>query len=127
MQEDGHLCALTACMIYGLPSSRAEAKQETPPYWPFYDHMVVGYGIVTKGRRIVVSVPLQQRALEQLHINHMDIEKVRLLPRKFTYWLNINADIENTINSCTTCLYSQATQLKDKLIPYNVPGKLWEL
>ena len=27
----------------------------------------------------------------------MDIEKVRLLGCELTYWININADIENTI------------------------------
>ena len=85
MQEDDHLNALKAYIINGWSSTRAEIKEETQPYWPFHDDMVVVDSIVMKGRRTVVPVPLQQEALEQLHINDRGIEKMRLVARESVY------------------------------------------
>ena len=52
--------------------------------------MVVIDGIVRKDRRIIVPASLQQRALTQLFVNYMGIEKIGLLVTEFIYWLNIN-------------------------------------
>ena len=52
-----------------------------------------------KGRHILVPEVLQQWALQQLHINHMDIEKTKLLTCKSIYWIGMNADIENHIQT----------------------------
>ena len=35
--------------------------------------------------------------LQQLHSNHMDIEKMSFLACASVYWMNINTDIENTV------------------------------
>ena len=42
--------------------------------------------------------------LEQLHTNHMGIEKMHLLIRESAYWVNMNANIEQTVKQCSTCL-----------------------
>ena len=81
---------------------------------------------VMKGRRNVVPKSLQQGALEQLHINHMDIEKARLLARETIFSINVNADFGNAIKHCSTCLAFHATQLKDKPISHDIPCKPWE-
>ena len=60
---------------------------------------MVIYGIVMKGRSIIIPMSLQERALEQLHVNHMDIEKTRFLACQSIYGNNISADIENAINT----------------------------
>ena len=43
------------------------------------------------------------------------------------YWINMNADMENTMKQCTTCLEYQQTQPNEKTIPYEVPCKPWEV
>ena len=35
--------------------------------------------------------------------------------------------IENAVRNGSKCLKFQHTKLKDKLIPYEVPGKTWEV
>ena len=59
-------------------------------------------------------------------MNHMGIEKTRLLTQKSTYWINMNADREHTVKNCPTCLDFQETQPKDKTILHEKPGKPWE-
>ena len=39
----------------------------------------------------------------------------------------MNADMENHIKDCSTCLNFQQMQLKEKLICHNIPGKPWEV
>ena len=56
----------------------------------------------------------------------MGIEKVRLFARESVYWVNMNADTENTINQSGTCLeYQQTNHMRKQ--SQNVPCKAWEL
>ena len=70
---------------------------------------------------------LKTQALDQLHINHMAIEKTKLLAHESIYWVNINDDIENFIKHCTTCLTFQQTQPKDKMIHHDIPVRPWDM
>ena len=58
--------------------------------------------------------------LRQLHSNHIQIEKTRLLASKSVYWVNMNADIENTVKQSYTWLEYQNMQLQEKTIPYEL-------
>ena len=68
-------------------------------------------GIILKGRRIIIPVYWQKRALDQLHVEHMSIQKTRLLVYEYICWININADIENAIKTAMYVLiFSQHSQ-----------------
>ena len=56
--------------------------------------MVVMDGIILKGRQIIILKELQKQVMDQLHTNHMGIEKTRLLAYESIYWIGINTDIE---------------------------------
>ena len=60
-----------------------------------------------KGRCIIIPEVLKQQVLDQLHLNHMGIEKTKLLMSKLVYWVDINTDIEKHIKNCNTCLEFQ--------------------
>ena len=61
--------------------------------------MAVIDGIIMKGRHVIILDILKTHALDQLHINHMGIEKAKLLAYESIYWANINDDIENFIKN----------------------------
>ena len=86
--------------------------------------MVVIDGIILKGRCIIIPEILKTQVLDQLHINHMGIEKTKLLIHESIYRAHINDDIENFIKDCTTCLTFQQTQPKDKMICLKSPELL---
>ena len=50
---------------------------------------------------------LQNQIVQQLHSNHMGIEKKRLPVRKSVYWPNMNTDIERTVKQYATFLEYQ--------------------
>ena len=76
-------------------------------YWPFRDYMTVIVGIIIKGRHVIIPELLKAQVPDQIHINHIRIEKEKLLACESLYWVNINDDIKNFIKSCTTCLTFQ--------------------
>ena len=47
-------------------------------------------GIAMKGKRIIILSLLQKQILQQLHSNHMGIEKMRFLAHESVYLININ-------------------------------------
>ena len=72
-------------------------KNELQPYWSSRDNIAITDGITMKGRIIVVPASLENKALNHLQLNQMGIEKKRLLACESFYWVNINANIEETV------------------------------
>ena len=107
--QDDHLQYLKGFIIEGWPSTKDELHADLKPYWSFRDELAVIDGIILKGRHKVIPNSLRQQILEQLHTNHVGIEKTKLLAHESVYWSSINADIENYIINCATCLEFQQT------------------
>ena len=75
--------------------------------------MAVIDGIVLKGKHVIIPEILKTQALYQLHINHMGIEKTKLLAHESIYWVNLNDDIGNFIKIVLHVLhYSRHNQRK---------------
>ena len=79
-----------------------------------------------KGRNIIIPEILKMQAQDQLHINHMGIEKTKFLACESIYWANINDDIENLMKNCTTCLTFKHTQPKEK-IHHDIQVRPWDV
>ena len=124
--QDSHIQKLKHFIITGLPDSKDEVSEKLKPYWSYRDELAVINGMVLKGRHIIIPNILKQQVLDQLHINHIGIEKVKLLAHECIYWHSINTDIEKYIKQCTTCLEFQQTQPKEKIIHHEVPLRPWE-
>ena len=55
---------------------KKQLPQDIRMYWTFRDDMAVINGVVIKGKSIVIPKASQQQVLKQVHINHLDIEKL---------------------------------------------------
>ena len=95
--QDDHLQCLKSFIITGWPSPKDELHTELKPYWSYKDVLAVIDRVMLKGRCIVIPTCLNQQVLEQLHTNHMGIEKAKLLACDSVYWSNINVDIEKNM------------------------------
>ena len=83
-------------------------------YWLFQDYTAVIDRAILKGRHIVIPRVLQKQTLQQLHINHMGIEKTKLLVCKSIYWIGMTVDIENHIKIVLHVLtFSKYSQKKN--------------
>ena len=57
----------------------------------------------------------------------MGIEKMGLLANESVYLINMSKNIENTVKQCVIYMGYQQTQPCEKIIPYKMPHKPWEM
>ena len=124
--QDVHLQQLNTFIIAGWPYTKDELYTNIRPYWLYRDELAVIYGVILKGRCIIIPNSLKQQVLAQLHTNHMGIEK-KLLAHESVFWHNINANIEAYIKVCATCLEFQQTQPKEKITHHDILLRPWEV
>ena len=118
---DNHLQQLKDIIITGWLDSRDELHADLQPYWSYRDELAVIDGIILKGKSIIMPNILREQVLNQLHTNHMGIEKIKFLARECVYWPSINADIEKYIKQCPMCLKFQQTQPKERILYHDIP------
>ena len=73
---------------------KTEVQKESQPYLSFRDEIELIDGIAIKERRIAIPVSLQDKTINQLHINDMDMEKTRMLVQELIHWMNMNVNME---------------------------------
>ena len=124
--QDNHLQKLKN-IIAVWPDSKDEIITELKLYCSYRDELAVIDVIILKGRCIIIPNSLRQQVLNQLHTNHMGIDRMKLIAYKCVYWCSINADIEKYTNQCATCLEFQQMEPKEKIIHHDIPLRPWEV
>ena len=79
MVQDEHLQCLKNIIIAGWPSTKDQLLLDIRPYQSYRDNLGVINSVVMKARCIIIPQELRQQVLDQLHLNHMDIEKKNYL------------------------------------------------
>lgn len=64
-------------------------------------------GTLVRNQRIVVPQALRNRVLQELHVGHFGIVRMKALARGHCWWPNINSEIENLAKNCASCLTYQ--------------------
>ena len=81
------------------PENKDQIPKGLKMYWTFWDDIALIDGAILKNRCEVIPELLNNQALEQLHANHMWIEKTKPMAHESICWTNINDDIEKHIKS----------------------------
>ena len=58
---------------------------------------------LVKRHQIVIPCALRERILQQVHIGHFGIVKMKNLAQGYCWWPNMNKDIENLFKNCYEC------------------------
>jgi len=123
--NDATLSALREIIMHGWPEKRSDCPAFLHAYWNYRDELTVANGLILKGTRIVIPKPLQPDVLQQLHYAHQGAEKCKLRAKGSVFWANINRDIEELVKSCPPCQRHQKLNVKEPLLPHDVPQKPW--
>ncbi|XP_045537307.1 uncharacterized protein K02A2.6-like [Papilio machaon] len=83
-------------------------------------------GCILRGARVLIPRTLQERVLNELHLGHPGIVKMKLLARSFVYWKGIDNDIEKKVKSCRTCRLQQNEPEKAPLHHWERPDGPWQ-
>ena len=71
--------------------------------------------------RMIVPKPLHEDIKHLLDVGHLGIVKIQERACDILYWPGINADLENTVNTCDTCQEYQNQQKDESLIAHDIP------
>ena len=110
---------------YAQSSHKAECPPHLHACWNYRDELTVADGIILKGTRILVPKSLHADVLQQLHYAHQGTEKCKLRAKGSVFWAKINQDIEEMVKCCAPCQHNQSMNVKEPLMPHNIPQKLW--
>ena len=91
--------------------------QDMRTYWTFQDDMAVIDGVMLKGLCIEILQLLQRQTLWKLHVNHLGINKTKLLACESIYWPGMNNHIENDKKvAIHVLIFSECSQRKSNLL-----------
>lgn len=75
--------------------------------------------------RLVVPEAIKLNVLNQLHITHPGIRRMKQLARRYFYWPSYSNEIENFVKSCNACTQKAAMPIKTMLEPWPNTGEVW--
>ena len=123
--KDPTLNVLKSFISHGWPDKRSDCPSHLHGYWNYREELTVANGLILKGTRIVIPKKVQPEVLKQLHYAHQGGEKCKLRAKGSVFWAGINADIENMVKDCNPCQHNQRMNVKEPLIPHDVPPRAW--
>ncbi|XP_026491802.2 uncharacterized protein K02A2.6-like [Vanessa tameamea] len=82
-------------------------------------------GCIVWGYRVVISSTLKNILLKELHSSHMGIVEMKAMARSVMWWPGIDADIESTCRSCSTCSEVSTAPSRAALQPWPYTSEPW--
>ena len=78
------------------------------------------------GIRVVVPQKLRQQVLDELHLGHPGVVRMKSLARSHVWWPDLDKDVESRAKSCVACQSIKNATTKALLHPWAWPTSPWE-
>lgn len=145
--KEDDFCQLQLNPITDTPVTHAKIAKETakdpilrdvyqrltqgiPLKTPGFEHRDIEFsieeGCILRGSRIVIPKILQQSILEELHLGHLGIVKMKALSRSYVWWYNIDKDIEKITKNCQACCMTRNMAAETTIHPWEYPSAPWQ-
>ena len=125
--QDPSMDTLKTVILGGWPQAKQNCRKEVCPYWNVRNELSVVDDVVFRGTRIVIPIALRREILHKIHDGHMGIEKCRRRGRDVVYWPNMNRDISDMVQNCSSCMKFSPAQAKEPLQPHGQPVRAWQM
>ncbi|KAL1447060.1 hypothetical protein WDU94_003572, partial [Cyamophila willieti] len=83
-------------------------------------------GVIFRGQQVLIPEVLRKRVLEELHVAHLGIVKMKSLARSYCYWPGMDKEIEQMARSCCSCSINAKEEVKVEVHPWEVPRGPWQ-
>ena len=77
------------------------------------------------GIRVVIPTRYQKDMLEELHVGHPGIVRMKELARSYCWWPNVDLEIEQTVRNCSSCQQVRKPPAAAPLAPWLWPSNPW--
>ncbi|XP_055938181.1 uncharacterized protein K02A2.6-like [Argiope bruennichi] len=78
------------------------------------------------GHRVCIPEKYQNQVLEELHVGHPGIVKMKALARSYCYWQGIDASIANFVQNCSACIATRNEPARINRHPWEWPNGPWQ-
>ncbi|XP_060126555.1 uncharacterized protein K02A2.6-like [Zootoca vivipara] len=107
----------------GWPVDHLDA--EFSPFISRQHELSVHKGCLLWGNRVVIPTKLQTGVLEDLHVSHPGIVRMKALARSYVWWPGIDAAVEEWIRCCQTCQEFQPAMPQALIQQWEMMRKPW--
>ena len=123
--KDKTLQSLLRVIREGWPDHRRSLPEELRPYWHCKEEIHEAEGLLFRNEAIIIPDEKRREMKRRLHEAHLGIEKTKARARDVFYWPGINADIEEVVGQCTTCLRYRSNNQREPMIAHQIPDLPW--
>ena len=95
------------------------------PYCSRYSELSVHDGCILWGSRVVVLPNGRPGMIEQLHMSHPGICRMKGLARSYVWWPHMDKELENKVRVCDTCQQNRPSDRPVPVHPWEFPTKPW--
>ena len=125
-KNDPSLTIVRKYVSQGWPASKSQVPEEGRPYWNVRDEISEFKGLLLKSEQIIVPRNMRREMLDIIHEGHLGIEKSKSRARKILFWPQMTQHIEDKVRKCAICTIYSRRNLKEPMIPHEIPTKPWE-
>ena len=101
------------------------SQTELKPYWARRTELHCFEGCIMWGTRILVPKEGRQKMIQELHMGHSGMARMKALARTVIWWPKIDEDIEEMVKACAECQMTRANPPVAPLNPLPWPSKPW--
>jgi len=117
---------LTSVKSYISASWPTKVSDELQAFKNVATELCVTNGCLFRGERVVIPSVLRSRILQELHVAHAGIVRMKSLARAHVWWPGIDADIERESKKCDSCQIHGKEESKAPLCPWPWPQAPWK-
>ena len=77
------------------------------------------------GLRVVIPTRFRKDMLEELHVGHPGIVRMKELTRSYLWWPSVDLEIEQTVRNCRSCQQVRKPPAAAPLAPWMWPSNPW--
>ncbi|KAB0793737.1 hypothetical protein PPYR_13357 [Photinus pyralis] len=86
----------------------------------------IDHGILFRDQRVVIPKSMQNEILQELHVTHLGVTKMKQLSRRYCFWKGIDKDIESFVKACPECIKIKHSASKVPLHHWEMPNENWD-
>jgi transposase InsO family protein len=123
-RNDPILAKVTDHVRSGWPAHCTD--ENLRPYFNRRMEISVDQDCLLWGYRVIIPPCYRQKLLQELHMTHPGIVRMKAMSRSFLWFPGLDSAIEDLVNSCHVCQSMQKDPPSAPLIPWEYPSRCWE-
>ena len=96
------------------------------PYFLRKEELTIQQGCLMWGIKVIIPKKFQNWVLNELHLGHPGIVKMKSIARTHVWWPGIDKEIEQITHTCQSCVNTRNKLPQMTLHPWMWPEKPWQ-